>query len=80
MNTTEYGNYFSLEEELPMADILKVYFPNIRSREELLQRIRKDEELLEMFVSWEEERQEEFLDMCTGNKGVIYFYKQGGII
>ena len=59
-----------------MANILKVYFPNIRSREELLQRIRKDEELLEMFVSWEEERQEEFLDMCTGNKGVKILYDQ----
>ena len=57
-----------------MVDGLKAYFPDIQSRKELLQRIHSDEELLNMFMSWEEKRQEEFLDMCTGNRGVKILY------
>ena len=64
------------EEELPMANNLKLYFPAIRSREELLQRIRSDSDMMAIFDSWSVEQREEFLDMCTGNRGVKILYDQ----
>ena len=59
-----------------MADNLKPYFPMIRTREELLKRIHSDEEMLGIFMSWDVEQQEDFLDMCTGNKGIKILYDQ----
>lgn len=53
---------------------LKQYFPLIRSREELLAQIHGRENLEELFDSWREEQQEEFLDFCTGVRGVRLLY------
>ncbi len=57
-----------------MANELKQYFPLLRERKEVLQEIQDHEELLSVFESWTEEYQEEFLDFCTGVKGVKMLY------
>ena len=53
-----------------MDTLLKTYFPIIRTREEVLNLIGEKEKLTNLFESWSEEQQEEFLDFCTGVKGV----------
>ena len=57
-----------------MAKMLKDYFPIIRTRKEVLGEIGCREKLLTIFESWREEQQEEFLDFCTGVKGVKMLY------
>ena len=57
-----------------MRNKLKEYFPMIREREELMEIIRKNENLKSMFESWDEDRQQEFLDFCTGVKGIKVLY------
>ena len=42
----------------------------IRTREEILRDIQQNINLTERFYSWKEEQREEFLDFCTGVKGV----------
>ena len=46
----------------------------LRSREALLEEIYGNRELEQIFNGWEEEQQEEFLDFCTGAKGVKMLY------
>ena len=53
---------------------LKAYFPMIRTREEILRDIQQNINLTERFYSWKEEQREEFLDFCTGVKGVKMLY------
>ena len=53
---------------------LKQYFPMIREREDIKQEIRENSKLLEKYREWDEEQQEEFLDYCTGVKGVKILY------
>ena len=53
---------------------LKQYFPMIREREDIKQEIRENSKLLEKYREWDEEQQEEFLDYCTGVKGVKVLY------
>ena len=57
-----------------MANILQKYFPMIRTREEVWQEISEKEKLLEIYQQWNREQQEEFLDFCTGNKGIKILY------
>ena len=57
-----------------MANRLKDYFPLIRERKEVLKEIGSSMALSTLFDSWEQERQEEFLDFCTGVKGVKVLY------
>ena len=57
-----------------MDTLLKKYFPIIRTREEVLDLIGEKEKLTDLFESWSEEQQEEFLDFCTGAKGVKMLY------
>ena len=56
-----------------MAVKLKKYFPLMREREELLAEIENNKTLREMFAGWEEGQQEEFLDICTGVRGMKVF-------
>ena len=60
-----------------MDTLLKTYFPIIRTREEVLNLIGEKEKLTNLFESWSEEQQEEFLDFCTGVK-ILYdsFFKE----
>ncbi len=54
--------------------LLKQYFPLIREREEVLMDIRGKQELQIMFEGWSRERRDEFLDFCTGVRGVKLLY------
>ncbi|MDD6330942.1 MAG: hypothetical protein PUA59_00560, partial [Clostridium sp.] len=53
---------------------LNTYFPMIRSREEVLCDIGSDSQLAMIFHSWSEAQQTEFLDFCTGVRGVKILY------
>ena len=57
-----------------MATKLKQYFPLIREREEVLAEIAKSGALQAKFGGWEPEQQEEFLNICTGVKGLKLLY------
>ena len=57
-----------------MKKSLKSYFPMIRSKEEIRLIIRGNLRLEELFQSWTLEQQEEFLDFCSGNRGVKILY------
>ena len=57
-----------------MKTNLKAYFPLIRERTEILAEIRNDPRLCEQFNKWLPQYQEEFLDFCTGVKGVKLLY------
>lgn len=48
-----------------MNDTMREYFPMLRTRKEVLDLIQASERLTEQFDSWEEEHQEEFLDLWT---------------
>ena len=53
-----------------MASMLKNYFPTIREKEELLNEIRENIILHDMYEQLEPELKEEFLNFCTGMKGL----------
>ena len=53
---------------------LKEYFPLIQEREMLLQKIQSSKQMMETFNRWKPEQQEEFLDFCTGVRGVKILY------
>ena len=57
-----------------MTNKLRTYFPMLQSREQILEEIHQNGNLEKIFQSWEEKRQEEFLDFCTGVKGVKILY------
>ena len=59
-----------------MENRLRNYFPLIRERKEVLRRSGRGQQrvLKALFQSWTPERQEEFLDFCTGMKGVKILY------
>ena len=53
---------------------LKKYFPMIREREEVLKEIEKNVLLKNKYESWTTEQQHDFLDMCTGVRGLKLLY------
>ena len=53
---------------------LKKHFPMLRTREEILEDIKNKKHLSILYESWKESEQEEFLDFCTGVKGVKMLY------
>ncbi len=57
-----------------MQNRLKEYFPMIRERSEVLAGIYENRQLLTVFNGWQTEQQEEFLDFCTGVRGVKLLY------
>lgn len=59
---------------LRMTNKLKEHFPMIRDREEVRDIIVQNERLRKTFYGWEEEKQQEFLDFCSGAKGVKLLY------
>lgn len=66
--------HYQWKENLPMKNSLKKYFPIIRSREEILHEIRGKEKLNKIYETWNLEQQEEFLNFCTGVRGVKLLY------
>ena len=57
-----------------MNSFLQKKFPLIRTREEILSEIAENERLKEIYGRWKEEQREEFLNFCTGVKGVKLLY------
>ena len=57
-----------------MTNKLKEHFPMIRDREEVMNIIHNDKALKKIFYSWKEEWKKEFLDFCTGVRGVKLLY------
>ena len=55
-------------------NLLQQYFPMIRTRSEILQIIQNDAKLNNTFMSWRPEQQKEFIDFCTGERGVKILY------
>ena len=57
-----------------MTNKLRQYFPMIHTRQEVLAEIEAKPKLKQEFYSWEKKYRKEFLDFCTGVKGVKIMY------
>lgn len=57
-----------------MANTLKLYFPQLRERQQVLDDIMSKENLKKLYKEWKEEEREYFLDICTGARGVKMLY------
>lgn len=57
-----------------MKNKLQMHFPMIRTRGEIMGIIEDNEYLKDMFYHWTEEQRQEFLDFCTGVRGVKTMY------
>lgn len=57
-----------------MVKSLQQYFPMIRTKQEIMDDIQKRADLLNIFNSWTDSQQDEFLNFCTGVKGIKFLY------
>lgn len=57
-----------------MTNNLQHYFPMIRTQREVLNEIQNQPHLSETFYNWTKEQQQEFLNFCTGVRGVKLLY------
>ena len=57
-----------------MKNKLKKYFPMIRTKGAVLEEVKNNKKLWKTFCSWKEEYQQEYLDICTGVKGIKLLY------
>ena len=57
-----------------MKNKLQQYFPMIRTEGEVLKELREHKELWQTFCEWEDRYQKEYLDICTGVKGLKLLY------
>ena len=57
-----------------MSTHLKPYFPMLWERSELLLEIRKCKDLSTLFDKWSIDHQEQFLNFCTGVRGIKFLY------
>ena len=57
-----------------MKNKLQNYFPMIRTQGEVLSELRENTKLWKTFCEWEGKYQQEYLDICTGVKGVKLLY------
>lgn len=57
-----------------MSNKLQQYFPMIRTEAQVRKEIYADGGLRRIFDGWSKEQQQEFLDFCTGAKGVKMLY------
>ena len=55
-------------------NLLRQHFPMLPTRADLEELIRKSPALHTIFMEWSEEQQKEFLDFCTGERGVKILY------
>ncbi len=53
---------------------LSQFFPGIRAKELILDEITSNKALSSTFTKWTEKQQQDFLDICSGNKGVKMLY------
>ena len=54
--------------------ILKKHFPMLRTVKDVLHDIHSNSHLLWQYQNWSEEQQQEFMNICTGTKGVKMVY------
>ena len=54
--------------------LLSRHFPLIRARQEIYQSIYQKPALYELFSTWDPKYQEDFLDQCSGKKGMNVLY------
>ena len=59
---------------MKMKNKLQQYFPMIRTEGDVLKELRENKELWQTFCAWEEKHQKEYLDICTGVKGLKLLY------
>lgn len=57
-----------------MTKTLQQYFPMIRSREDIENEINQSHSLASVFHAWKPEQQEEFLNFCSGARGIKILY------
>ena len=57
-----------------ISNLLQHYFPIIRTRQEVLDDICSRTKLYYLYQSWDPASQQEFLDICSGAKGVKMLY------
>ena len=57
-----------------MTNVLQQCFPMIRMREEILGEISENERLRSVWERWNDQQQKEFLNFCTGVKGIKILY------
>ena len=57
-----------------MTNKLQQYFPMIQTREEIMETIENNRHLKNIFYGWAQEERQEFLDFCTGVRGVKTMY------
>jgi hypothetical protein len=57
-----------------MKNNLRNYFPMIQTRETIREKINENEALLAIWEKWNTRRKEDFLDWCSGAKGVKMLY------
>lgn len=57
-----------------MKNQLQNYFPMIRTQEEILEEIREKPELWSQYRGWKESYQQEYLEICSGVRGIKMLY------
>lgn len=73
-NINRHSAKMTNTEHTNSSELLRQCFPTIRSRDEVLTSIHVSNHLRATFEGWTPEQQEEFLDICTGVKGVKILY------
>lgn len=53
---------------------LSQFFPAVRAKEQILEEIKGKEKLFGTYGSWAPDQQEDFLNICSGNKGIKLLY------
>ena len=57
-----------------MTNKLQQYFPMIRTKEQLMTEIEENIKLKAIFYNWKEEARQDFINFCTGARGVKMMY------
>jgi len=63
-----------MTEKKQKKGILAEYFPMVQTREEVQRQIAGNPKLNDIFLQWDGKAQKEFLDFCSGEKGIKVVY------
>ncbi len=55
---------------------LRDFFPSLRTRNEVFQEIQNNIEMRSIYNRWAPDEQERFLDICSGNRGLVILYDE----
>jgi len=64
----------SMTKKKQTKGVLAKYFPLIQAREEIQAQIAGNPKLKDTFLQWDERAREEFLDFCSGERGIKVVY------